>query len=113
MGTAGNLSAKISPDSFWITASAQSKGALTPQQFLRMHTNGQILEHPISSLKPSAETSIHIAAYDLFPSIQACLHVHMIESNWVCDDHPQGDLIELPNLEMIKGFGCTQGNCVS
>ena len=109
MGTAGNLSARLSPKSFWITASAQNKGSLTPQQFLRMQTNGDILEQPISSLKPSAETSIHIAAYDLFPSIQACLHVHMIESNWVCDDHPQTELITLPKLEMLKGFGWKQG----
>jgi methylthioribulose-1-phosphate dehydratase len=110
MGTAGNLSAKISSESFWITASAQNKGALTPQQFLRLHTNGKILERPISSLNPSAETSIHIAAYDLFPSIHACLHVHMLESNWVCDDQPKTDLITLPNLEMLKGLGWKQGS---
>ena len=109
MGTAGNLSAKDTPSSFWITASGQSKGALSVDQFLHMDLGGTILNHPDRSLKPSAETSIHQAAYTLFPKAQACLHVHMNEGNWVCDDHPETELIPLPHLEMLKGFGWSSG----
>ncbi len=108
MGTAGNLSAKKDNHSFWITASGQSKGSLREQEFLNVDMNGNIIAQE-SGYKPSAETSIHIAAYTLFPSIQSCLHVHMVEGNWVCDDHPACDWISLPHLEMLKGFGWKNG----
>lgn len=109
MGTAGNLSAKDAPDSFWITASGQSKGALSTEQFIHMNIAGNILKQPERTLKPSAETSIHQAIYTLFPKMNACLHVHMNEGNWVCDDYPKTQTIPLPHLEMLKGFGWTKG----
>lgn len=108
MGTAGNLSAREGQDNFWITASGQSKGILTEQQFINMSIDGTIIEQN-AGYKPSAETSIHIAAYTLFPRIQSCLHVHMVEGYWVCDDHPQSNWIPLPNIEMLKGFGWKKG----
>lgn len=108
MGTAGNLSAKDSLSSFWITASGQSKGSLREEQFLNIDTQGKII-HPNPGYEPSAETSIHIAAYRLFSSAAACLHVHMLEGNWVCDDHPDTQWITLPPIEMLKGFGWKQG----
>ena len=107
MGTAGNLSAKEDDHHFWITASGQSKGALTEEQLLNIDMNGTVIQE--TGYKPSAETSIHIAAYTLFPAMQSCLHVHMIEGNWVCDDHPQSNWIPLPHLEMLKGFGWKKG----
>ena len=109
LGTAGNLSAKAPQQGFWITSSGQNKGELLPEQFLLLSLEGDVLQQPSPSLKPSAETSIHIAVYDLFPQAQACLHVHMLESNWVCDRHPH-NWIELPPLEMLKGFGWKGGS---
>ena len=107
MGTAGNLSAK-DDDTFWITASGQSKGSLTEQQLIHMNMSGTVMtQNP--GYKPSAETSIHVVAYNLFPTIQACLHVHMVEGNWVCDDHLQSNWIPLPHIEMLKGFGWKGG----
>ena len=108
MGTAGNLSAKENDQSFWITASGQSKGSLREQQFIQIGLDGTIVEQK-DRYKPSAETSIHTAAYRLFPNIQSCLHVHMVEGNWVCDDHPQSNWIPLPHIEMLKGFGWKGG----
>ena len=108
MGTAGNLSLRDQDDTIWITASGQSKGMLTEQQLIRMELDGTILEKN-SGYKPSAETSIHIAAYDLFPKIKSCLHVHMVEGYWVCDDHPRSNWIPLPHIEMLKGFGWKNG----
>ena len=104
MGTAGNLSAKKDQHSFWITASGQSKGELTKEKFLHVHVNGKVLSET-KELRPSAETSIHSATYNLFPTVHSCLHVHMNEGNWVCDDHQNTHWIPLPHLEMLKGFG--------
>jgi methylthioribulose-1-phosphate dehydratase len=103
LGTAGNLSAKLADDSFWITASGKSKGELTEQDFIRMKPDGSI-EKSQENLKPSAETSIHEAVYALFPEAKACYHVHSVEANLV-SNFTQADRLQLPTLEMIKGFG--------
>jgi methylthioribulose-1-phosphate dehydratase len=108
-GTAGNLSAKLSDGSFWITASGCSKGELTPEQFVRMSLDGNLLERPIPQAQPSAETSIHQAVYGLFPEVQACYHVHSVPANLVSrlSTTPQ---ILLPAIEMIKGMGIWDEN---
>jgi methylthioribulose-1-phosphate dehydratase len=102
-GTAGNLSAKQEDDRFWITASGKSKGELTIHDFIQMHPNGTWdSERPNN--QPSAETSIHQAIYRCFPEAQACYHVHSIEANLV-SNFTLDDQLELPPLEMLKGFG--------
>lgn len=105
-GTAGNLSARPAehPGSFWITASGQPKGRLEPQDFLRVAIDGgTILENPDPRHKPSAETSIHQAIYQLFPQAGACLHVHTLDA-CLATRGAAGEL-PLPPLEMIKGLG--------
>jgi methylthioribulose-1-phosphate dehydratase len=102
-GTAGNLSARCPDGSFWITASGCSKGELTPEQFVKVSTAGDLLEKPTPEAKPSAETSIHQAIYNLFPHAQACYHVHSVQSNLV--SRMASEKIQLPAIEMIKGMG--------
>ncbi|WP_017306061.1 methylthioribulose 1-phosphate dehydratase [Spirulina subsalsa] len=109
LGTAGNLSAKNPDGSFWITASGKSKGRLTEQDFVRLSPHGQVLETPLPENRPSAETSIHQAIYDLFPEAQACYHVHSVEANLVTQ-FCEGDCLSLPPLEMIKGLGIWEEN---
>ncbi|NJK40135.1 MAG: methylthioribulose 1-phosphate dehydratase [Oscillatoriales cyanobacterium RM2_1_1] len=104
VGTAGNLSAKLPNNSFWITASGKQKGKLTEMDFLRLSPQGELLETPNPANRPSAETSIHQGIYSLFPEAQVCYHVHSIEANLVSNLFP-GDHIPLPPLEMVKGFG--------
>jgi methylthioribulose-1-phosphate dehydratase len=103
LGTAGNLSAKLSDGSFWITASGKSKGELGELDFIRLFPNGDI-EKPVDDLKPSAETSIHQAIYDTVPEAMACYHVHSIDANLVSNFTKDAEL-PLPQLEMIKGLG--------
>jgi methylthioribulose-1-phosphate dehydratase len=102
-GTAGNLSARLPEGSFWITASGCSKGELTPEQFVRMSLDGDLLERPTPQAKPSAETSIHQAVYGLFPEAKACYHVHSVPANLVSrlSATPQ---ILLPAIEMRDRF---------
>ena len=77
----GNLSAKLSDQSFWITASGKSKGNLQIDDFVRMNLKGEVIESPNTNNRPSAETSIHQAIYSLFPNANACYHVHSVEAN--------------------------------
>ena len=109
VGTAGNLSARLPDDSFWITASGRSKGELTLIDFIRVDVNGTILEKPNPSLRPSAETIIHQAIYKCFPEAKACYHVHSIDANLVSNFTEENGLL-LPPLEMLKGLGIWEEN---
>jgi methylthioribulose-1-phosphate dehydratase len=103
-GTAGNLSARQLDGSFWVTASGCSKGELTTDQFVQMSLDGQLLTQPVPSSKPSAETTIHQAIYQLFPDAAACYHVHSVSANLV-SRLTIADAIALPAIEMVKGLG--------
>ncbi len=104
VGTAGNLSARADDDSFWITASGRQKGQLSTGDFIRVGLNGDVVEVGASDNKPSAETSIHRIVYELFEDAGACYHVHSIHANLV-SNMTDGNQLELPPLEMLKGFG--------
>ena len=104
VGTAGNLSARLADDSFWITASGKSKGELTINDFVRVTLEGKVLEQASADVKPSAETIIHQTIYTVFPQAQACYHIHSIEANLV-SHFTNGDELPLPALEMLKGLG--------
>ena len=115
VGTAGNLSAKITDNKFWITASGCSKNQLSTDDFVLMTFGSDAGEEyltPIEShpqKRPSAETSIHAAIYKLFPDAQACFHVHSIENNLV-SRFSKSDFVALPSLEMLKGLGVWEEN---
>lgn len=108
-GTAGNLSAKMPDNSFWITASSKQKGKLVTEDFVRMSLTGEILENPALNNKPSAETSIHQAIYSLFPDANACYHVHSVEAKLV-SNFIAHERLPLPPIEMLKGLGIWQEN---
>ncbi len=109
LGTAGNLSARIEGDRFWITASGCAKGELSPEQFVQVALSGEILVQPTPEVKPSAETSIHQAIYRCFPTVQACYHVHSVAASLV-SQRATLNQIQLPNLEMVKGVGIWDEN---
>lgn len=109
VGTAGNLSGRKDADTFWITASGKSKGKLRELDFVRLNLAGEMIETPSPTNKPSAETSIHTAIYNLFPEAQACYHVHSVEANLV-SKFVQGDSLPLPSIEMLKGLGVWKEN---
>lgn len=108
VGTAGNLSARLTDGSFWITASGRSKGKLNLEDFVRIHRDGRV-ESPSDNLRPSAETAIHQILYTRFPEAQACYHVHSVEANLV-SRFVETDTLPLPPLEMLKGLGVWEEN---
>jgi len=104
-GTAGNLSARSRPDRFWITASGKPKGGLDESDFLEIAiADGEVVDRPTPDLRPSAETSIHQAIYQIAPDAGACLHVHTVDAS-LATAGATGDELALPALEMIKGLG--------
>ena len=104
VGTAGNLSTRLPDGSFWITVSGRAKGELTSKDFIRVAPDGTVVERHQVNDKPSAETSIHQAIYELFPEARACYHVHSIEASLV-SRFTNKDSLPIPAIEMLKGFG--------
>jgi L-fuculose-phosphate aldolase len=75
-GTGGNLSVRIpGADMVLITPSGISLDDVTPEINILVTLEGEILSAP-PGLKPSKETSFHLAAYRLRPEIRALAHVH-------------------------------------
>ncbi|MGB6296989.1 MAG: methylthioribulose 1-phosphate dehydratase [Rivularia sp. (in: cyanobacteria)] len=114
VGTAGNLSARISNNNFWITASGCLKNQLSADDFVSIgldRDKNQFYSNSTESnskKRPSAETSIHAAIYNLFPDAQVCYHVHSIENNLVSRFTESN--LPLPPLEMLKGLGVWEEN---
>lgn len=109
VGTSGNLSARSDEDSFWITASGRSKGHMTDRDFVRVSLGGEVLEAATDTIRPSAETAIHQVIYTRFPRARAIYHVHSVEGNLV-STLAENNLLELPPLEMLKGFQIMEEN---
>jgi methylthioribulose-1-phosphate dehydratase len=111
-GTAGNLSAREDDGHFWITASGKPKGRLEETDFLLVRLrDGEVVERVQPDNKPSAETAIHRATYELFPHARACLHGHSVEACLAADRaKPKSKLLRLASIEMIKGFDSWEQN---
>ena len=69
-GNAGNLSVRLSPDCYLITASGTRLGELEDNDFVECSFDGTFS----GSRKPSKETPMHQAIYDQRPEIAAVLH---------------------------------------
>lgn len=102
VGTSGNLSWRDADGSIWISASGRSKGRLGVGDFVRLDRAGAPIDD--RSARPSAETSIHVALYRRFAQSRVCYHVHSVEAN-LAGRLAGRELLELPALEMLKGFG--------
>ncbi|MDA8059042.1 MAG: methylthioribulose 1-phosphate dehydratase [Nitrospiraceae bacterium] len=104
VGTSGNLSVRVSPDTFLITASGRPKGLLSEDDLVVIRGLGRLPENSSERPRPSAEVSIHQAVYACVDDANAVFHIHSVESNIVSEWAVDHSLL-LPPLEMIKGFG--------
>ena len=70
----GNVSARV-PGSkeFWITPSGVFKGALKPEDLIKLDLEGKRIE---GSMKPSIEWPMHAAIYRARPDVNAVVHAH-------------------------------------
>ncbi|MDT8757443.1 methylthioribulose 1-phosphate dehydratase [Sphingomonas psychrotolerans] len=97
--TSGNYSARLDDGSFAVTVSGTHKGRLDADGIMRVDAAGQGL----TPGRPSAETTLHLALYRLFPGAGAVLHSHSPQAvglsraakadQWVFSGH-----------EMLKAF---------
>jgi L-fuculose-phosphate aldolase len=104
-GNAGNISARLSPDRYIITASGTRLGELKEDDFVECSFAGPLP----GSRKPSKETPMHRAVYEQRPEIGAILHASPFYSTLVaCADLPiPADLFveDMYYLERIERVG--------
>ncbi|WP_372634330.1 methylthioribulose 1-phosphate dehydratase [Cohnella sp.] len=105
-GTGGNLSMRIgpySPDRFYfaVTASGKDKTRSTPEDFLFVDQDGKPCE--ATTLKPSAETSLHREIYRL-TGAGAIFHIHSVFNNIVSEWFWERRAVPIQGVELIKAF---------
>jgi L-fuculose-phosphate aldolase len=75
-GTGGNISARINDtNEVIVTPTAVSLLDVEPESLITVDLEGEIIDSPFG-LKPSKETTFHIAAYQFRPEINAVAHLH-------------------------------------
>ncbi|MFE3574673.1 class II aldolase/adducin family protein [Lysinibacillus sp. NPDC059133] len=78
MGAAndGNISVKISENSFLCTPTGVSKGFMTPDMICKINSKGEIIEDNLLNTKPSSEIKMHLRVYEERSDVTAVVHAH-------------------------------------
>lgn len=102
MGTSGNFSAVLSSDPLilTITATGLDKGALSPEHFVRVDSNGKLVQ---GSGRPSAETALHLLLTREHGAA-AVLHTHSVWSTIISDRFAEHGGLWIEGYEMLKGL---------
>jgi methylthioribulose-1-phosphate dehydratase len=103
LGTSGNFSSLIGREPFrmCITASGNAKGELDGSHFVDLDKNGAMVS---GAGKPSAESSLHIALYEMLPNAASILHTHSVWGTILSDVFFEKGAIEISGYEMLKGL---------
>lgn len=101
-GTSGNISVRVSEDSFLITPSGLNKGTIEPEDILLVDMDGNKLE-PSSPGKPSSEMKMHILAYKKRKDTGAVVHTHPPFSTAFASSRTPLNIPVLPEAIIILG----------
>jgi methylthioribulose-1-phosphate dehydratase len=102
--TSGNFSARSvdgAGERIFITPSGLDKGTLTPAHLLEIDRSGR----PVgSSIKPSAETVLHLVLYAARPQARAILHVHTVWNTLLSGHFAGQPFVPIAGYEILKGL---------
>ena len=98
--TSGNYSVRVDEGRIAVTVSGRHKGRLTRDDVMLVDEKGSALENK----KPSAETGLHTLVYELFPQVNAVLHVHSVPVVTLTRHLPAATELVLRDYEMLKAF---------
>lgn len=68
----GNISCRVSDNTFWVTPTGVSKGFMTEDMLIKMDLEGNIL----TGGAPSSETKMHMRVYKENPEAMGVVHAH-------------------------------------
>jgi methylthioribulose-1-phosphate dehydratase len=102
LGTSGNFSVVLHrrPLQILITQSGAHKGMLSPNNFLRVARNGEVVR---GGGQPSAETLIHLAIIAR-RQVGCVLHTHSVWSTVASERSSAPDGLVIEGFEMLKGL---------
>lgn len=96
-GSAGNISTRLSPDTFLISGSGIALADLTPDDFVLCSLDGT---HRAAKRRPSLETPLHAATYRVRPDVGAVLHASPLHATLAASS----DLELNPNLIVDSAY---------
>lgn len=99
--TSTNYSFKDEMGSIWVSKSGIDKAQFDASDFITITKDG-IACGEFEELKPSAETLIHCAVYELFPETTVILHSHSVYPVLVSSQ--LADKLSVSGYEIQKGF---------
>lgn len=100
--TSTNYSFKISKDDcIYVSRSGVDKSEFNASDFITVNSKGETIFDAIG-IKPSAETLIHCALYDMFPETKVILHSHSVYPVLISSIHQNEVVFE--GYEVQKGF---------
>jgi methylthioribulose-1-phosphate dehydratase len=86
---------------FYVSQSGMDKGDFGEAHFLQVDAEG----NPVNDTrKPSAETLLHCAVYQIFPEVHCVLHTHTVLNTVVSQVFQEKGCLELQDYEILKGF---------
>ena len=98
--TSTNYSFKDDANQLWVSRSGIDKSSCLDTDFITIDAQGKT-QVPYEHMTPSAETGIHCAIYQMFPSTKVILHSHDLYS--VLLAHNKNSL-HFEGFELQKGF---------
>ena len=96
--TSGNLSARITPDSYAITVSGRHKGHLTIADIMQVDADGRSRD----GRRPSAETGLHLQLYRRNTDTHVVLHHHSLYATLI--SQCAADRLVFADYELLKAF---------
>lgn len=78
-GASGNISARLSENTFLVTPSGLAKGFMTSEQLIVINTSGERIDAPTETnahLRPTSEIAMHLECYRQRPDINGVVHAH-------------------------------------
>ncbi|MEO1529649.1 MAG: methylthioribulose 1-phosphate dehydratase [Planctomycetota bacterium] len=104
VGTSSNYSRVVANDPLQlvVTASGKDKGRLEETDFVLVDAEGKPVE--AGAPKSSAETLIHVAIAEQFPSVSAILHTHSVWGTLLSRRFGDAGGFFLEGFEMLKGL---------
>ena len=100
IATATNYSFKDDEGQLWVSRSGIDKSSCLDTDFITIDAQGKTLA-PYEHMTPSAETGIHCALYETFPTTRVILHSHDLYPVLLAHNK---DSLHFEGFELQKGF---------
>lgn len=99
-GKEGNLSARASDGSVWVTPAGMNKADITETMLVRMDLDGNVLE---GDVQPTSERTTHLEAYRQRPDVHAAVHGHPVFCTAFAAAHQPLPSDVLPEIVAVIG----------